>query len=102
MVDVSAARCQGCGYLRASEGHLISCKGPWRHADLKPCGTLAAYRRHLRHDEQPCESCLQAGRRDWEDRSARHNAARRERYWQLREAGYSAREASSGKGRAAA
>lgn len=24
---------------------------------LKPCGTLAAYRRHLRHGEQPCDEC---------------------------------------------
>lgn len=27
---------------------------------LKPCGTLAAYRRHLRNDEDPCDPCLHA------------------------------------------
>lgn len=26
-------------------------------SDLKPCGTIAAYRRHQRHGEQPCEAC---------------------------------------------
>jgi hypothetical protein len=24
---------------------------------IKPCGTIAAYRRHLRNSEQPCEAC---------------------------------------------
>jgi WhiB family redox-sensing transcriptional regulator len=52
-------------------------------ADAKPHGTLAAYRRHLRHGETACESCLQALRRDWEDRAsaanARRNAQRHER-----------------------
>lgn len=27
---------------------------------LKPCGTPAAYRRHLRWGQEPCESCLEA------------------------------------------
>lgn len=27
-----------------------------------PCGTLAAYRRHLRNDEKPCTPCVQANR----------------------------------------
>jgi len=27
---------------------------------LEPCGTHAAYRRHLRHDETPCDACRQA------------------------------------------
>ena len=30
---------------------------------LRPCGTLAAYRRHLRRGERPCEACSQASRR---------------------------------------
>lgn len=29
-------------------------------AALKPCGTSAAYRRHLRKDEEPCDACLAA------------------------------------------
>lgn len=31
---------------------------------LKPCGTPAAYRRHLRHDEEPCEKCKRAAREE--------------------------------------
>lgn len=27
---------------------------------LKPCGTDAAYQRHLRHGEQPCTACREA------------------------------------------
>ena len=30
--------------------------------ELKPCGTEAAYRRHLRHDETPCTACRKAHR----------------------------------------
>jgi hypothetical protein len=29
---------------------------------LAPCGTIAAYRRHLYRDEQPCEACREATR----------------------------------------
>ena len=28
--------------------------------NLRPCGTTAAYRRHLRNGEQPCEACRSA------------------------------------------
>ena len=28
--------------------------------DLKPCGTTAAYQRHLRHGETPCDACREA------------------------------------------
>jgi hypothetical protein len=31
-------------------------------APVQPCGTVAAYRRHLRHREEPCEPCKQAER----------------------------------------
>lgn len=31
-------------------------------AALKPCGTPAAYRRHLRNDEDPCDACRAAVR----------------------------------------
>ncbi len=30
---------------------------PWRYSDKKPCGTEAAYRRHLYHGESPCREC---------------------------------------------
>lgn len=36
---------------------------PWPEWKLAPCGTDAAYRRHLRRGEPACEACLQAARR---------------------------------------
>lgn len=42
-------------------------RGPGR-PPTEPCGTRAAYGRHLRHGERPCAACVQA---------ARENAARR-------------------------
>ena len=43
----------------------------WRPSwNLEPCGTLAAYRRHSRSGEKPCEACRQA-----------RNAANRARSW---------------------
>ena len=41
---------------------------------LAPCGTTAAYARHLRHGEQPCDACREAN-------AERHRAlyARRKR-----------------------
>lgn len=41
--------------------------------ELKPCGTHAAYRRHLRAGEQPCEPCRAAAR---EQKNARKQAQR--------------------------
>lgn len=32
--------------------------------DLKPCGTPAAYQRHIRHGEKPCQPCHLANRAD--------------------------------------
>jgi hypothetical protein len=29
---------------------------------LKPCGTVAAYQRHVNHGEKPCQSCRDAKR----------------------------------------
>jgi hypothetical protein len=40
----------------------------WADSVVKPCGTPAAYRRHKRHGERPCESCAQAERRRNQDR----------------------------------
>ena len=48
-----------------------------RWAD-QPHGTLAAYRRHYRYGEKPCESCKQANSRHWQDiRNPRKEARRR-------------------------
>lgn len=38
--------------------------------ELKPCGTLAAYRRHRRHGEQACDACLAAVAADKAERKA--------------------------------
>jgi hypothetical protein len=37
---------------------------------LQPCGTTAAYQRHMRHDEDPCEACREANRRSLRERRA--------------------------------
>ena len=59
-----------------------------RWADVRPHGTLAAYRRHYRHGEQPCEDCRQANARASADRGREQaNARRREQYRRLRDAG---------------
>ena len=41
---------------------------------VAPCGTLAAYRRHLRHGEEPCPACRRANR---EAKRAQSDARRR-------------------------
>jgi hypothetical protein len=38
--------------------------------ELEPCGTRAAYRRHLRRGDPVDESCRQAEARAWQDRVA--------------------------------
>lgn len=34
----------------------------WPEWRARPCGTRAAYRRHLRRSERPCPACLEAER----------------------------------------
>ena len=46
-------------------------------ADNLPCGTVAAYRRHLRHSEQPCTACYAA--------NAAYSRARADRNKTIRE-----------------
>ena len=36
--------------------------------DVQPCGTPAAYKRHLRAHEEPCPSCRAAANRDRRER----------------------------------
>lgn len=43
--------------------------------ELKPCGTFAAYRRHLRAKEDPCDPCRQAAR---DQKNQRKDARRAE------------------------
>lgn len=60
--DTSAVDCVRCN------------GGGWTWPDVRPHGTVAAYRRHYRHGEEPCESCRQAKARaqaDYRDRRKR-------------------------------
>jgi hypothetical protein len=50
---------------------------PWWAPELRPCGTVAAYKRHQRRGERPCLSCRQAKARDWQDRKAAGKIATR-------------------------
>lgn len=43
---------------------------------VAPCGTLAAYRRHLRHGEPTCEPCREANRRHRREHEQRKRANR--------------------------
>ena len=36
---------------------------PYMYTDKQPCGTKAAYQRHVYHGEDPCLPCTQANRR---------------------------------------
>lgn len=47
-------------------------------AKLKPCGTWAAYKRHLRAGEQPCGPCRQAARDQKNDRNEARRRARQQ------------------------
>jgi hypothetical protein len=35
-------------------------RAAWWHEDVKPCGTPAAYMRHRRRGEYPCQECRNA------------------------------------------
>ena len=64
--------------------------------NLEPCGTPAAYRRHYRKGQKPCERCTFAHEMAVAEYRRSLNAARRELYRQLREAGMSPRDATRG------
>lgn len=36
--------------------------------ELQPCGTMAAYKRHRKRDETPCDACAEANRQDYRSR----------------------------------
>jgi hypothetical protein len=66
--DEAEVTCGGCLVLLSGAGKATGAR--WAE---KPCGTLAAYRRHYRHGEKPCESCRQACSR-WEQDQRRSAA----------------------------
>lgn len=45
---------------------------------LKPCGTYAAYARHLKHGERPCEPCTLANRERYNSAPTGFNAYERQ------------------------
>jgi hypothetical protein len=54
-------------------------RGRGLKAELQPCGTPAAYRRHLRAGQEPCPPCKTAEYRRWSERAARRPRRRRNR-----------------------
>lgn len=56
-----ATSVEECGRLLA----LLDLPRPGRRRmPTRPCGTSAAYRRHLRHGEKACDACVAASRAD--------------------------------------
>lgn len=51
---------QGPDMFDATEESAKPQRATRRAVDLKPCGTMAAFHRHLRHGEEACRSCRQA------------------------------------------
>lgn len=49
----------------------------WASWQVRPCGTIAAYRRHLRHGETPCYQCMDANAAYWRDRNPNPNGTGR-------------------------
>jgi hypothetical protein len=94
--DRGQVTCRYCANLLDGTHHV----GVY-HWDVEPCGTAAAYRRHLRREGTPvrCEPCLAAERRESEDkrqdddRREAYNERRREQYAAALAAGMSPREA---------
>jgi hypothetical protein len=95
--DREQVTCRYCANLLDGTHHVGV-----HHWDVEPCGTTAAYRRHLRREGAPvrCEPCLAAERRDsadnWQDDDWReaYNARRREQYAAARAAGMTAEQAT--------
>ena len=57
----------------------------WRPRwNLEPCGTLAAYRRHSRRGEKPCDACREA--RNAANRVRTWRRAKSEAFWRARQA----------------
>lgn len=78
--DREQVTCLACdSILSGTHGTQVSrpVSHQWSDLDVKPCGTTAAYRRHLRRQGKPvrCEPCLQAERRKYQDDKARYRRA---------------------------
>jgi hypothetical protein len=63
---------------RAIKAEVEACrKVVNRSRRLAPCGTRAAYARHLFHGEEPCVPCLDANAADTREREARRRDQKR-------------------------
>ena len=56
----------------AAKRAALDAQGPRR--ELRPCGTAAAYERHIRRGEAPCEPCKEGMRESRRESSARYRA----------------------------
>ena len=65
------------GYEFWREAHL-EFEPPPLPRQLRPCGTQAAYQRHLRHREVPCDDCTRANTEASSGKRAAMRAALRE------------------------
>lgn len=74
------ARCVPSADLRAS----ASAEGASGQAKLKPCGSRAAYQRHLRRGEEPCDACRLANNAEHRVARSAYSAARTRAYFALR------------------
>lgn len=69
--DEDEVTCGVClNLLNGTHGAQVKHPSGYQWADVKPCGTHAAYQRHRRRDGAPvrCETCLQGERRRTGDR----------------------------------
>lgn len=69
MTDAERAR-----RYRASKGAKTGQHGP---PPTAPCGSLSAYRRHLRHKETPCDACKAANAQAQADYQRKRHAAQK-------------------------
>lgn len=49
--------CEACATFKAARDVIAKAE---REAKLRPCGTMAAFRRHYRRGEKPCQACRDA------------------------------------------
>jgi hypothetical protein len=55
-------------YMRHWRNQRTGRNGQPGKLPTKPCGTLAAYRRHLWRGEEPCQPCKDANAAEWRRR----------------------------------
>jgi len=75
-LDMAARRARGETLAQIAAAHDVTIRTvrhhlTWREPrQLSPCGTNAAYARHLRRGQQPCPDCCAAHAEDTRNRKA--------------------------------